>query len=148
LLSTVRSRRWRNNFYGTLEVTSTHRIAVGHTIRIVDVRHVAVYYLSTMWGFTWRLLSSQKFPFSGGGFMLVSIYTSRLSFRTNAVKLPHVFTCTSPLFNFNLFSPKWECISFLFDRTIPREFIFPVSKSSESLAECESLPKYMRVSYV
>ena len=43
LLSTVRSKRWRNNFYGTLEVTSTYRITVGHTIRIVDVRHVVVY---------------------------------------------------------------------------------------------------------
>jgi hypothetical protein len=43
LLRTIRSRRWKNNFYGTLEGMSTHRIAVVHTIRIVDVRHVAVY---------------------------------------------------------------------------------------------------------
>ena len=43
LLSTVRSRRVKNHAYGTLEGTSTHRIAVGHTIRTVDLRHVTVY---------------------------------------------------------------------------------------------------------
>jgi hypothetical protein len=43
LLSTVRSRRWKNNFYGILEGTSTHQVAVGHLIRTVDVRHMAVY---------------------------------------------------------------------------------------------------------
>jgi hypothetical protein len=43
LLNTVRSRRWKNNFYGTLEGTSNHRIAVGHTIRTVSTPHVQVY---------------------------------------------------------------------------------------------------------
>jgi hypothetical protein len=36
-------RRWANNCCGTLEGTSIHRIAVGHTIRIFDICHVAVY---------------------------------------------------------------------------------------------------------
>jgi hypothetical protein len=43
LLNTVRSRRWKNNFNSTLEGTSTHRIAVHHTIRTVDVPHVPAY---------------------------------------------------------------------------------------------------------
>jgi len=42
LLSTVRSRMWKKQFHGPLEATSTHRIAVGHTIRIVGVPHVLV----------------------------------------------------------------------------------------------------------
>jgi hypothetical protein len=110
--------------------------------------------------------------------MLVNMYTSRLSFQTNAVILPLVFTRMSPLFNFNFLSPKSGCIG----PTVPHEFICLVSKSSESLGdekivhkqcvsyafnsacqmsnscmcmavmssvgERESLPKYTRVSYV
>ena len=43
LLSAVRSRRWKNHFNGTLEGMLAHRIAVGHTIRIVAAPHVPVY---------------------------------------------------------------------------------------------------------
>jgi hypothetical protein len=42
LLSTVRSRRWKNKFRGPLVTTSTDQITVCHVIRIVDVAHVLV----------------------------------------------------------------------------------------------------------
>jgi hypothetical protein len=42
LLSTVRSRNLKKQFYGPLEGTSTHRIVVGHLIRIVSVTQVPV----------------------------------------------------------------------------------------------------------
>jgi hypothetical protein len=73
-----------------------------------------------------------RLPSPGGEFMLVSMYTSHLSFQTSAVKPPLVCTHTSPLFNFNFFSPKSEGMSFLFGRTVLHEFIFLVSNSSES----------------
>ena len=56
-------------FHGPLEGTSTHWIAIGNTIRIVDVTMCQLYH-STMWGFTGRLLLSQKFTSAGGGSML------------------------------------------------------------------------------
>ena len=42
LLSTVRSRRWKKQFHGPLEVTLILQRAVSHTIRIVYVTHVPV----------------------------------------------------------------------------------------------------------
>ena len=119
-LSTVRSRRRKNNFYGTLEGTSTHRIALSIRSEMSTYAMWQFIYPSTMWGFTGWLLSSQKFPFLGGGFMLVSTYrpTCRLSFQTNAVKVPLAFTRMSPLFNFNFFSPKSGCVFLFGDKKI------------------------------
>ena len=56
-------------FLGPLEGMSTHRVAFGCMIRIVDVTHVPVD-RSTILGFMGRLLLSQKFPSAGGVSML------------------------------------------------------------------------------
>jgi hypothetical protein len=72
--------------------------------------------------------------------MLVSMYTSHLSFHTNAVKPPLMFISMSALFNFNFFDPKSEGMSFLFGHTVPRDFIFLVCKSSESLSDGKKCP--------
>jgi hypothetical protein len=77
--------------------------------------------------------------------MLASMYTSHLPFRTNAVKPPLVFTCMSPLFNFN-FLVQSQGVSFLFGHTILHEFICLVSKSSESLGNKKNVHKQF-VSY-
>ena len=51
---------------------STHRKAVTHTIRIVDVTHVPVVPFHDV-RFHGAVALSQKFPSSGGGSMLISI---------------------------------------------------------------------------
>ena len=82
---------------------------------------------------------SQKFPSAGGGSVLVSMQTSRLSFQTNAVKPPQVPHLISPIFNLICFGPKSRGMTFLLGRTVPHEFILHLSKSSESLGEEKKL---------
>ena len=120
-------------------------------------------------------------PSPGGGFMLVSMYTSRVSCQTNAVKLPPVFNSTSHLSNFNFLAQSQGvgifcfAVSYrmrLFSLSLSHLKVLAMKKLSINsllsmrstqrikyltlacvvvmflVAECESLPKYTRVSYV
>jgi hypothetical protein len=86
-----------------------------------------------------RLLSSQKFPSSGGGSMLVSTLTPRLSFQANAVKFPLILTLVSPFVNLSFFGLKSEGTSFLLGLTVLHECIFHFYKSSKSLGDEKKL---------
>jgi len=55
-----------------LQGVSTHQIAVGHMIRIVNVTPVPVVFFHDR-GFMGQLLFSQKLPSTGGGSILVSM---------------------------------------------------------------------------
>ena len=59
-------------FRGSLEGMSTHQIAVGHTIRIVDVTHVQVVLFHDV-RFHGVVGVIKKFPSAGGGSMLLSM---------------------------------------------------------------------------
>ena len=69
LLSTVRSRKRKNNFVVHLKVRWLIEQLLAKRLEL-STKPMCQLYRSMMWGFTGRLLSSQKFPSAGGGSML------------------------------------------------------------------------------
>jgi len=65
LLSTVRSRKWKN-FCGCLKVTSTHQRAVSHTITIAEVTHAPFVPFHNM-RFHGAVAVVTKFPYASFG---------------------------------------------------------------------------------
>ena len=89
-------------------------------------------YHSIMWGFTGRLLSSQKFLSPGGGFVLVSMCTFRLPFQTNSQMSSRFYPYVSP-FRFQFF---WTKVLYVWPYRTAWDY-FPFSKSPESLGDEE-----------
>ena len=137
LLSTVRSTRWKNNFYGTLEGTSTHQISCWPYDKICRCTQRGSLYHSTMWCFTGWLLTLQKFP-SPGLCWSACILLVCPSKPTQS-NFPSFLPVRLP-FSISIFSVQIQGVSFLFGCTILHELIFLVSKSSESLGNKKNCP--------
>ena len=125
-------------FRGPLQGTSTHRIAVGHMVRNVDVTHVPVIpchdlslhssfaVITKIPFFWWRVHVSQH----------VNVSSVLPSWRGQISPGPHPYIACC---QFQFFGPKSEGMSFLLGHTVPHECIFRLIKSSKSLGDEKKL---------
>jgi len=117
-------------FRGPLEGTSTHHIAISHTIRTVNITHVpVVLFHDVRFHGVVAVITEISFCWL---WVHVSMETSCPSFQTNAVKLPLVLTRTSPLFSFICFGSKSQGMSFLL-AVLPHMNLFYVCPSHQKV---------------
>jgi hypothetical protein len=128
----------RKTVFGPLGATSTHWIAVGHTIRIVNVTHVPVLPFHDV-RFHGAVAVVTKISFCCW-WVHVSQHVNLSSvLQTNAVKPPLVLTLMSLLFIFSWFGSKSRGMSFYWTILYRMSLFYVCPKLSKSLGDEKKL---------
>ena len=137
----ARSNRWKKEFFCPLPCLTAGRVAIGHTICIINMPHVTVIIHHNC-----RLYHVPVFfaiiAFSGWIVNVCQRHTSLLSFHTTAVKSSLVLTRMSPRFSLIVLGLGSLGMPFLCSLTVPQQEIFFWAKSSNRSGEEKKLSIY------